>query len=207
MQTVSNLLGLAVVILLCFGGPVTYLGYRDLRTRERSTEIPREATAAEFYAAGPGDNLHLRLRGFRFGPTFYHDDFGGEWDTVWVPLYPVGNSQEGPPKLLLRLDDVKEQEQLAELAERESVTGMLSPSVGGLALDDPDRHPGMKELWPGVDWGRMVVLGEGRSHPSAGWAYGQFWSGIAALVLAVICFIVGVRLTKERPPWEWLFRR
>jgi hypothetical protein len=142
---------------------------------------PREISAAELAADGPADNVHVRVRGFRFGERYVVRTRSGRWEEVWIPLYPEGAADKpADVRILVTSSKVKNDQDFAALRGRAELVGVVTNAIESVPLLQRER---LVELYGEIDFSRVWILNIRRTFPSdtKGWVVVSIGGGIILL--------------------------
>jgi hypothetical protein len=212
-----SFVGWGIALGLIFGVVLVFVGIKELRLREQSSDVPHEITCAELAATGPGDNRHVVMREFVFLPDYVYSTRFGAWDGAVVPCVSFeALNQEiadvlGISELEVaalsepRWEEAAEQIDLADFEFRVCVSlpaadgeayvdemGAQDAIQGTImsALQSEEREI-LSESYPLVDLAECWILVAGRKPGTAESAWGLVVGGVALLV--VTCVILARR--------------
>ena len=203
-QRLQGVLVLGLLLGLVFGVILGLIGWQERTLYAKGTPAPLEVRAADLVAKGPPDNVHLKLTDVAFSDRYVVEKKGGKWNRVWLPLYPAGS--DGNPRdvrVLIKTFNVADEGQLAQFAQRQSVTGVFTNDIHSLGSAERGH---LEKLYPGVDFESVLVLEQGRSFPTQNKINLLLGGGAALIALALACavtlFVLHRRRSAAAPPWR-----
>jgi hypothetical protein len=179
-------LGLVALLALVFGGIFTWVGVQDAIIFSQGSREPQVIRLADLEAQGPGDNIHLTVTDFRFGPNFVAEEKRGQWNRVWIPVFPEGQQQDDKKaiKVLVKTFHVKNDNERQVFYQKRNLTGIITNSIHSL---DSSELRELQKGYPGVDTSAILVIEEGRSFPGPGSMIWKFGAGGGMLLTALVC--------------------
>lgn len=194
------LLGLGLGILCAFVNRFATASLDDLKNEEKqATAVSCQQLLKEW----PRDNFHLLLTKYQRGAhvASYDRDQDGNWDLVYVPLFPADLTTLGNNyySVIVHFDDVKNE---AELDERLASEG-LDCQLWYTQQELPSAiHSDLAHAYRLMDFSRCVVVQGGFHPPNAKVAeiavLGSYLGMIVGGIVAV-WNMVAMLLPKRRP--------
>jgi hypothetical protein len=185
MARLDRFWGFTCLAGLIIGGVMVFLGWQDLRLRNRGSDTPQELALADLAARGPGGNVHVRVHGFQPGVKYVIQKKGQSWNAVWIPLFPP----DGPrteARVIVKSLRVSNDAEANALAARADLTGIVSESPGALGAKEQSE---LEKHYPGVNFSSAYVLEEGKYFPEETRVILVFGGG---LVLVSIGLLTGL---------------
>lgn len=68
------------------GAILFYMGLREFRLREHTSDEPTPITCEHLVTTGPGENRHIILTDFVMLPSYVYETRRGRWTGAWVPV-------------------------------------------------------------------------------------------------------------------------
>ena len=113
------------IIALAIGLVMSIISGSELITSLRCGEQPAATTVAELANRGPKSGwLTLRDYEIQWDGYIYWADEQGQWTTCDVPLRAAGS--QAPPRVLLRVGQVRSDAELRQVLAREELTGVVT---------------------------------------------------------------------------------
>ena len=199
-------------LLLLFGGlGLILLGVRGCQLAGMAQDEPQTLTCAELGTAGPGDNVHVRMREFLLlEHAFVVKERFNTWAEVWVPAVPAGGAyhqaavaaaEQGgddapmPPlrelHVIVKLTDVETDEDLSAKGKLDALQGLVINEVDPL---EDDQIEVLEQSYPGIEFSKCWVLEAGREPQGIGSTL-LFVGGGALAILVGLASLIG-RLIK-----------
>jgi hypothetical protein len=190
------MLGWGAFISLFVGGMIGYFGWQEWTLFSSGSATPQSIRLADLAANGPGKNVHVTVTDYTFIPQVgIYEEKNGVWQSAWFPLVVPGDPGKA---IIIKNSKVKNDNQVTayiEAASRsQSVTGIITNSIRSLGTEETGK---LKNMLPGVDVSKTLVLEEGRSFPSSGFVFGLLGGG-ALLILVGLGFTFGWWIVKRR---------
>ena len=161
---------------------------------------PQAITCADLRDKGPGDNAHIRLQDFLLCSFayVYEERSPGNWSKVWVPAVPIGGAYHQQlltkidaqgnlvgdlpmptnVKVIVKSSDVTNVTELQQLADQETLQGMVVNLVDSLGGEEKKL---LHESYPSVNFDDCYIVEIGRTPASAGKLMGFAGGGLALL--------------------------
>jgi hypothetical protein len=195
-QRLVSVLGWGAFIALFAGGMLGYFGWQEWTLFSSGSATPQSIPLADLAANGPGKNVHVTVTNFTFVPKVgIYEEKNGAWQSAWFPVVVPG---EPTKAIVVKNFKVKNESQVEAYVESASssqaLTGIITNSIRSLGTEETAK---LKNMLPGVDVSKTLVLEEGRSFPSSGSVFGLLGGGIL-LILVGLGFAFGWWVVKRR---------
>jgi hypothetical protein len=186
---------LVILVGLTAGGIVGWLGWQQRLLLEQGSATPQQIRLADLAAKGPGNNIHVMVTDYVFGPLPVIEKKRGQWNRVWIPLYPAGQ-KENPAdiKVIVRSFNLHNDAELAQFYQQKAFTGVITNSIYSMGSGEVSE---LKKGYPGANFNDVWMIDEGRDFPTEG--YVSLLLSIAGVLLVLgIGAIVWLIIAKAR---------
>ena len=193
------------LVFIVVGAVLGYSGYQEWELSGVAQPQPQALTVAELIEQGPGENAHIQLGDFLlwdFEFVYVGEAEDKPWDSIWVPVVPLGGEahrdllaqvrEDGSIageipipddiRILLKSSSVKNLAQLEEFGARDVVSGMVINEIEKLPKTEARL---LSESYPDIDFRRCWIFEEGRTPAGGQTIAGMLGGGLACAGLGV----------------------
>ena len=183
-----------ISILLCLCGAVVcafvaFLGHKQGQNEQTvAVELPAQ-TCAELLESVPKNLSKFTLKEFKPGKHFVHydDNEDGEWEQVWVPMFPSSTKklEMNYRAVIVSFVDTPNQEALFKKLDNDGIDAEYWFS--SQTLDDRS-YNGLAEKYSSLDFSRSILVYSG--YPNTEVSFGTYllWGGSAGALLSLLIF-------------------
>jgi hypothetical protein len=203
-----------VYLLIFLGALFALMAINEGRQSAAGKSEPQEITCAQLVQSGFGDNAHVRMTDFYLCDFAYVYVKGTlRWKKAWVPAVPLGSdihasikarlSPDGTFSGRLRGDDIRiivhlpnarSEKDVERAAAQDEIQGLLIKPFKVLDLEEQSL---LEEDYPGLDYGRCLILVEGRRPSSKAKTVTIASAGFVAVALGVFLLVRHWRSSRD----------
>jgi hypothetical protein len=196
----------AALIMAVGAGVLGFLGIRDWAHAAEAKAEPDKLTAAELIERGPNGNPYVEIREFDLADDFIYEEKNGVWQRAWCPAVAAKQKfardkpmPKSTVKLIFKYPKAKNENDVAALADQETVRGMVINQIDSLGSKEKKL---LSEKYGEANWDQIVIF-EVERDPSSSRTKGMILTflGVGLLIAAVVVFVIWLA---RRPPPEVL---
>jgi hypothetical protein len=183
MRHVRDFCGLAGFIGIFLGPLAFHLGWKEWYFLTRVGAEPQVISLAELLDHPQQDNLHVTITNFRWAKFYFHAvGRNGEWQSPgWVVLH-LPDPRDNLARLQVVSSQVSNAAEMAELASKDTVTGVL---VSSESARNPKANEELVQRYPGTDPEKVLTLDERRPLPTVLGVLIRMGGGVLVTVVAI----------------------
>jgi hypothetical protein len=154
-------------IWMIIGGAfLAWYGFQEWRISAEAKTDPQVLTCAALAKDGYGTNAHIKMTDFLLSPGGYvyeEKEKGGSWETVWIPVVPLGgayhkmvlalpeDAEIPSPKsfnVILQTEHASGASMLGKIGGKKQLQGVVINEIDSL---DSETKKLLKDSYPGID--------------------------------------------------------
>ncbi len=200
------------------GGVLIFMGYQELKLANVAKDTAQAITCENLATKGPGDNSHVAVSDFLLCSfvSYVYTEKKGKWVDAWVPLVhrnsayhtkikglvdKEGNLPDTVPApkqiaIICKLN-VDKEEEVYKFGDRDVLQGLIINEIESL---DSETKQMLSSGYPGVDFGKCLILELDRKPMAIGAIYGMLGGGGVLFILGVLLLVGVWPNKKELPP-------
>lgn len=182
-----------------FGLVLAALAWQDNSKYAILQTPPVRMSLSEVLKRPTVEDRHVTLTDFVFGEGFAYETGAAAWVSVSIPVFPVGNLEEGTIHAIVESWDIRNEGQLRDVLDQLELTGILS--------DEPfwpgaTRGPLLTEANPGKTLDKVWALHILRESPTITMIRITAVAAGACLMLGTLCLLIRRRDTSAQQASE-----
>ncbi len=169
------------------GGVLMFMGYKEFKLSAMADSEPQEITCQALTENGPGENMYVTMTEYVTAEYMVYrgNSDSGPWSMVYLPAKVEPTMNNSAIRVILKLKDVKNDDDLLNRTERASITGLIINEIDSIGEED---RALLRDGIPSIQVDKCYILAVDRKPAGAGKIFLFIGGGIALIAGAGVIF-------------------